>query len=240
MSLPTMPAIVRLELATLVLPDWHPEAYRSPSCVVYGYAVDHPDGVILFDTGVGAGDDLIGELYDPDWLALDEALDAHGMATASVIAVVNSHLHFDHCGQNPIFYNTDVPFFIGRIEITAVEEDSTYTIAEWALAPERQRRLLADDLTIAEGVTVLAAPGHTSGHQALLVESDDGRVVIAGQAVWDLQEFVDEVATESNVSAEEMRPVAVDTIRRLKALRPDQVLFAHCGHYTADEQQTST
>lgn len=230
-----MPRIVRLELASLVLPHWHPEAYRSASCAVYGYAVDHPDGVILFDTGVGAGNDLIDELYDPDWLALEDALRPHSMGIAEVAAVVNSHLHFDHCGQNPMFYDTDVPFFIGRTEIAAVEEDSTYTVAEWALAPERQRRLIDDDLTIAEGVTVLAAPGHTSGHQALLVEAGDRRVVIAGQAVWNLQEFIDEVATESNVSTEEMRPIAVDTIRRLKALRPDRVLFAHCGHYTVGQ-----
>lgn len=109
-----LPRIVQLNLASLVLPAWHPEAHRSPSCVVYGYAVDHPDGVIVFDTGVGADSQLIDELYDPDLVQLDQVLNGHRIELTSVVAVVNSHLHFDHCGQNPLFYGTEVPFFIGR------------------------------------------------------------------------------------------------------------------------------
>lgn len=229
-SLHELPRIVQLQLATLALPDWHPEAHRTPTCLVYGYAVDHPDGLIVFDTGVGANSELIDELYDPDVLPLDQALNANGMELTSVTAIVNSHLHFDHCGQNPRFFGTDVPFFIGRKEIDSVEQDPAYTIDEWALPPEAQRQLLDEDLAIADGVTVLAAPGHTAGHLALLVEADNGRVVIAGQAVWDVAEFVDEVATPSNVSDERLRPIAVDTIRHLKALQPDMVLFAHCDH----------
>lgn len=234
MSLRELPRIVQLKLATLALPDWHPEAHRTPTCQVNGYAIDHPDGPIVFDTGVGTGSELIDELYDPDVLLLDEALNAAGMELTSVTAIVNSHLHFDHCGQNPTLYGTGVPFFIGRNEINAVAQDPAYTIDEWALPPEDQRQLVDDDMNIADGVTVLAAPGHTAGHLALLVAADAGRVVIAGQAVWEVAEFVDEVATPSNVSDEEFRSVAVDTIRRLKALKPNKVLFAHCDHYEPD------
>lgn len=226
--------IVQLQLATLALPDWHPEAHRTPTCVVYGYAINHPDGVIVFDTGVGADSALINELYEPDLQLLDQALTASGMQLASVIAVVNSHLHFDHCGQNPLLYGSEVPFFIGRSEIDAVQHEPTYTIAEWALPPESQRHLVEGDVAVADGITVLAAPGHTAGHLALLVEADIERVIIAGQAVWDLAEFVDEVATPSNVADDELRPVAVDTMRRLKELEPSRVYFAHCGHYHPD------
>ena len=234
LSLHELPRIVQLKLASLALPDWHPEADRTPTCVVYGYAIDHPDGPIVFDTGVGADSELIDELYDPDVLLLDQALSTNGMDPASVRAVVNSHLHFDHCGQNPTFYGTEVPFFIGRSEIDAVEQDPVYTIDEWALPPQHQRHLVDEDMALAEGITVLAAPGHTAGHLALLIEAEAGRVVIAGQAVWDVAEFVDEVATPSNVSAEELRPAAVDTIRRLKALKPNKVFFAHCDHHEPD------
>ena len=41
---------------------------------------------------------------------------------------------------------------------------------------ESQRRLVDDDVAIADGVIVLAAPGHTAGHLALLVEADTERV----------------------------------------------------------------
>lgn len=59
--------------------------------------------------------------------------------------------------------------------------------------------------------------------------------MIAGQAVWNTAEFVDEVATPSNVADEELRPVAADTIRRLKAFRPETVPLAHCDHYSSSD-----
>ncbi len=238
-ALRDLPEIAQLQLATLALPDWHPEAHRTPTCVVNGYAIDHPDGVIIFDTGVGADSALIDELYEPDLRMLDQALTHSGMQLAAVTAVVNSHLHFDHCGQNPLLYGSEVPFFIGRSEIDAVQNEPAYTIAEWALPPESQRCLVDDDVAIADGVTVLAAPGHTAGHLALLVEADTERVVLAGQAVWNLAEFVDEVATPSNVADDELRPIAVDTMRRLKALEPSRVFFAHCDHYDPDPNGTA-
>ncbi len=234
MALRQLPAIHRLELATLTPPDWHPGAAQSPQCVVYGYAIDHPDGVILFDTGVGIDSDLIDELYQPSCLLLDRALGDCGMELESVTSVVNSHLHFDHCGQNPLLYGTALPFHIGRAEIDAVADDPTYTVAEWALPPDRQRSLVDADTEIAEGVSVLTAPGHTAGHLALLVESRNERVIIGGQVVWDVSEFVEELATPSNVADESLRQPTVESIRRLKALEPDAVYFSHCDHYSPD------
>jgi glyoxylase-like metal-dependent hydrolase (beta-lactamase superfamily II) len=35
------------------------------------------------------------------------------------VAVVNSHLHFDHCGQNPMYYGTDVRIFVQAEEVEA-------------------------------------------------------------------------------------------------------------------------
>ena len=238
MTLRDLPEIVQLELATLTLPEWHPEAGASGGCVVYGYAIDHPDGVIVFDTGVGAGNQLIDELYQPELVPLDQALAGAGLAIEAVSAVVNSHLHFDHCGQNPLLYGSDVPFYVGRSELATVEVEPTYTIAEWALPPDDQRRSVDEDRTIAEGVTILATPGHTAGHVAVVVEGPAERIVLAGQVVWNVAEFVDEVATESNVATDDLRAAAVDSIRRIKALDPSRVYFAHCEHCERSDLRT--
>ena len=226
-----MPRIERLDLAVVSLPEWHPEAHTDPSCSVYGYVIDHPDGAIVVDTGVGYGNDFIDEVYEPQRLLLDHALRSVGVAPESVVAVVNSHLHFDHCGQNPVLYGSAVPFFIQRSEVDEVEADPFYTDPEWALPPEAQRRLLDGDLTIADGVTILATPGHTPGHQSVVVEAGDERVVIAALAVWNSREFVDEEATASNVTVEGFEAAAVESIRRLKALRAHTVHFSHCAAY---------
>lgn len=87
MALSTMPRIATLNLATLTLPDWHPEAANDPVCHVYGYAIDHPDGTILFDTGVGLGNEFIDEVYNPETHLVAEELQNSGFVTDSVIAI---------------------------------------------------------------------------------------------------------------------------------------------------------
>lgn len=239
MALTSMPRIARLDLAVVSLPDSHPEAASSPSAVVYGYVIDHPDGAIVVDTGVGFGNDFIDEVYAPQRIRLDEALIGVGVDPTSVVAVVNSHLHFDHCGQNPMLHDSTVPFFVQQSEVDQVERDPFYTDAGWALPPLSQRRLLDGDLTIAEGVRILSTPGHTAGHQSVVVESADARRVIAGQAVWHWRELVAEDATASNVDVPELRAAAIDSIRRIKALRPDVVHFSHCSDYRTQTEPQS-
>jgi glyoxylase-like metal-dependent hydrolase (beta-lactamase superfamily II) len=234
-----LPRIERLDLAVVRLPDWHSEAPSQPTAPVYGYVIVHPDGPIVFDTGVGFGNALIDEVYEPQCAPLDEALAAARIDLGSIVAVINSHLHFDHCGQNPLLYGSGVPFFMRRLEVDEVERDRFYSDPDWALPPVSQRRLIDGDVEIAEGVTILSTPGHTPGHQSVMVESAAGRVVLAGQAVWALEEFVQERATVSNVFSDAYHDVAIDSIRRIKGFKPESVLFAHCAaHRSADVLRT--
>lgn len=233
MGLSSLPRIECLDLAVVHLPAGHPEADQA-TAPVYGYVIDHPDGPVVFDTGVGFGNAFIDELYEPECAPLDEALARAGVDIASVVGVVNSHLHFDHCGQNPAFHGAGVPIYVQQPEIDEVERDPFYTDPAWALGPVDERRLVDGDLEIAEGVTVIATPGHTPGHQSVLVEAGDGRIVLAGQAVWSLAEFVDDRVTDSNVFSVELRDDALESIRRIKSLRPDIVHFAHCAAHRVE------
>jgi len=63
-----MPRIERLHLADLTLPEDHPAARSGRDAVVFGFAIDHPDGVIVVDTGVGRGSAFIDEVYRPSVL----------------------------------------------------------------------------------------------------------------------------------------------------------------------------
>lgn len=236
MTLPSMPRIVRLDLAVVTLPHWHPCAAGWPTIPAYGYVIDHPDGVILFDTGVGMDNAFLSEVYAPVCHPIDDLLDAAGVDPTAVVAVVNSHLHFDHCGQNPSFHGSDVAFFSQAVEFDAVEADPYYTDPAWALAPPSQRRPLAGDEEIADGVRVLATPGHTAGHQSLLIEVGDERIVVGGQIVWDGDEYDAEEARDTNIIDEDLRDQAVDSIKRIKALRPRTVHFSHCAaRHRADD-----
>ena len=146
--------------------------------------------------------------------------------------MVNSHLHFDHCGQNPAMFGRAAVFYVQAAEIAAVEADRFYTDAAWAVAPAKQRRIVRGDVEIADGVTILATPGHTAGHQSVLVEAAGRRVVIGAQVAWHAEELASEVASSANVDPiPDLQAAAVDSIRRLKALHPETVHLSHCPAY---------
>ncbi len=232
MPLADLPRIERLDLATLELPAEHPAADLGRSVAVHGFLIDHPDGAILVDTGVGFGNAFIDELYQPSRAELGGLLAQVGVELDDVVAVVNSHLHFDHCGQNPALFGGATAFYAQAAEIDAVEADRFYTDATWALAPDRQRRTIQGDEQLADGVTILATPGHTAGHQSVLVEAAGRRVVIGAQVVWRADELASEVASRANVDPiPELQSAAVESIRRLKALEPEIVHLSHCPAY---------
>ena len=225
-ALSVLPRIERLHLADLVLPEGHPAAPGGGQAVVFGFVIDHPDGAIVVDTGIGRGHAFIDEAYHPRVQDLSAALSAVGVDPSRVAAVVNSHLHFDHCGQNPTYYGTSVPVYVQADEVEAARE-RFYTVSEWATVPDGQLRALRGDEALAEGVRILSTPGHTLGHQSVVVEAAGTRVVLATQAVWDIAEFHHEEASEANVDSEDLRAAALESIRRLRALDPDVAYFSH-------------
>ena len=90
-----------LRLAQVELPDFHPEAPGFDA--IYGFLVREGSDCILVDTGIGTGSPLIDRLYKPDRVELSVALAEVGSSLDQVTAIVNSHLHFDHCGNNSLF-----------------------------------------------------------------------------------------------------------------------------------------
>ncbi|MGH9017974.1 MAG: N-acyl homoserine lactonase family protein [Acidimicrobiales bacterium] len=221
-----LPRIECLLLADLVLPPDHPAATEARETPVFGYLIHHPDGVILVDTGVGRGNAFIDEAYRPTVVDLEDALADRGVDHRDVVAVVNSHLHFDHCGQNPGFYGLSVPVYVQSREVEAAAQPH-YTDPTWATVPSAQLRSVRGDEDLADGVRLMATPGHTAGHQSVVVEGPAGVVVIAAQSVWSVSEFETMEPDDTNIGHEDLREAAADSIRRLRALNPSAALFSH-------------
>ncbi|MGH3119033.1 MAG: MBL fold metallo-hydrolase, partial [Gaiellales bacterium] len=75
---------------------------------------------------------------------------------------------------------------------------------------------------------VIPTPGHTPGHQSLVVETSDGTIVLAGQALQSRAEW--EGATEPSASGRSSAPdphAYERSVERLRALEPVRVHFAH-------------
>src|SRR3954447_10306392 len=176
--------VLPLHLADITFPDWHP--LRGQTGQVLAFALRHETGLILFETGIGSGNQFIDDLYEIDRKDIAAELAAQGHGLADVRMIVNSHLHFDHCGNNPRF--PGVPIYVQAAEYQATREPY-YTVPEWVDFDGAEYVVIDGDAQVAEGVRVLSTPGHSPGHQSVVFDTADGPVVLAGQAIYSKAEY---------------------------------------------------
>jgi hypothetical protein len=95
---------------------------------VYVHIIDHPEARVLVDTGMTQLHPAVADM-DPRLYPLDE----QDFDLGSVDIVVNSHLHFDHCGGNHLFAGK--PVYVQRQELEDARNENDYTILEWVDPP---------------------------------------------------------------------------------------------------------
>jgi N-acyl homoserine lactone hydrolase len=223
-------AITTLRLAEVVLPSFHPEAPGSDT--IHGFLVRDGGAFVLVDTGVGTGSRLIDKLYEPDRVELPTALAAAGASLSQITAIVNSHLHFDHCGNNALF--PDIPIFVQRAELDAARQPD-YTVPDWVDFPGARYVPVDGRHKISEHLELIPTPGHTPGHQSLVVHSPDGVDVVVAQAAYTGAEFdcfrndpegpAMEAFIESNATWSKEPYLA--SVRAIEGLGPRRAFFSH-------------
>ena len=142
------------------------------------HAIEHSEGRVLVDTGMI---DSTPEL-DAEWGVRYDA----SLIPRDVVCVVNTHLHFDHCGGNRLFAGT--PIHVQRVEREAARAPG-YTIPEWVEFDGATYVEHDGEAEILPGVRLLPAPGHTAGHQIVVVETDEGPVVLGGDVGVSFEEL---------------------------------------------------
>ena len=158
------------------------------------------------------------------------------VAGREVLAHLITHAHPDHAGGSQLVVDRlGVPVWAGRGDAEAIEAGTPVVgdgIASGLLrrfgrfAPQRVERRLQEGDAVADGFTVLEAPGHTPGHLALWRESD--RTLLAIDAFANMNPF-----TRRRGLQLLPKPLASDvaqmkeSVRRLAALEPAVVHFGH-------------
>jgi N-acyl homoserine lactone hydrolase len=208
--------VTRLHLATL-------RGLDGRDWPVHGFVVRYPGGAVLVDTGVGGP-----QRWLDDWRVVNssvaDALDELDMTPGDIGLVINTHLHFDHCGQNAVFKHA--PFYLQRAELDRARQQSP-ELSDWFDFMNAGFELLDGDAEILPGLAVIATPGHTSGHQCVLVQSGNGRELLIGDGAYTPRQYLEPDAGElpdgqaSDVAAWQ------DSVRRIKSARPDRVHFCH-------------
>jgi glyoxylase-like metal-dependent hydrolase (beta-lactamase superfamily II) len=145
------------------------------------FAIRYGDGpVTLVDAGIGPAD-APARSWAPVPGRLPDELSAAGIAPGDVTAIVLTHLHSDHIGwampaTTPF---TEARVVVPRADVAAFaelrEEDLFRPLRE-----DGRLEVVDGDASIAPGVRVVATPGHTPGHQCVLVESGGERLLVTG------------------------------------------------------------
>jgi N-acyl homoserine lactone hydrolase len=140
----------------------------------YAYTIQHERGVVLVDTGMIDSTPELDEEYAP--VPHPENI------PRNVICVINTHLHFDHCGGNRLF--PGVP-----IHVQARELAEAHAFNDWVAFPGATYVEHDGEAEVLPGVRLLPAPGHTRGHQVVVVDTPDGTVVLGGDVAYSFREL---------------------------------------------------
>lgn len=226
-----------VELARRYFASWlgGAEAEELATPPVWSALLRTPEGLILFDTGLhpvhvrrpdatfGPQSGLRVVMSDED--AVLARLAALGVRPEEVTVVVNSHLHFDHAGNNGAFPNAT--FVIQREHLAFAKGRPNFPAVYWD-HPDL-RYLPADGRTrIAKGVEAVPTPGHAPGHQSLVVDlAETGRVVLCGDAA-----FTRENLERGEIPAPDQR-AAMESLALIRSLVQGDLDRAFTSHDAA-------
>lgn len=152
-----------------------PEGHTMPVNV---HLIEHPDARVLVDTGLTQLHPAIADM-DPRLYPLSE----QDFDIESVDIIVNTHLHFDHCGGNHLFPGK--PTYVQRQELDDARNQNDHTIPDWVDPPGMHYVPVDGEFDLLPGLRLLPAPGHTRGSQIVVIDGEAGPTIIAGDtAVW--------------------------------------------------------
>jgi glyoxylase-like metal-dependent hydrolase (beta-lactamase superfamily II) len=194
---------------------------------VRSYLVVHPRGVLLWDTGIA---DSIAELPDGQRImesiifrvpkTLASQLADIGCSPTDVDYLGLSHLHIDHVGNVGLF--PDATIVMQKAEYDAAygpdAEQLTYMPEAYAaLFKDRIRTVVGDYDVFGDGSVVMKPlPGHTPGHQALLVSlRRTGRILLAADLAYSAQDYADTVLRNSNFDLEQTRQ-SIEAVKQME------------------------
>jgi len=157
---------------------------------VPAYTVEHPEGLVLVDTGLHPGDpeQRYGAMarmfgWDASW-TIDREL---GPALDDVRFVVLTHLHFDHAGGLDLVPRS-ATVVLPKADLDADPEENGFQPLDYETGHPRVEVEGRYDL-FGDGAIVLhPTPGHTPGHQSVQV----GDVLIAADACYFPENLDDE------------------------------------------------
>ena len=202
------------------------------NCPVITYIIDHPDGRILWETGVSSA---YSEEWLPDWqwlvdlsavtpeVCLEEQLKKLKLGPEDFRYVIQGHLHTDHAGGLRLFKDSTTEILVHEDELKHVaqvkEPENFFVPADWDFLLDKKPTTVSGDVEIMKDVWLVSLPGHTPGTMGLRVKlPHTGWVVLACDSIHTHENYgpppVSNILTMDPMqwasSVEKLRSVAVE------------------------------
>lgn len=149
---------------------------------ITAWLIKTPDEDLLVDTGISDQDlkrYLFGQLYEHRQ-SIEEALEKRGSSPSRIKTIIQTHLHYDHCGNNRLF--PDAKVIIQEKELAFARAPHPVFRGSYnpAFFESSKFEVVDGEKEIAPGIAVVPVPGHTPGTQAVIVELKDRKAALTG------------------------------------------------------------
>jgi glyoxylase-like metal-dependent hydrolase (beta-lactamase superfamily II) len=165
---------------------------------VPAYLIVHPQGKVLFDTGLNIAvrqekERLLGPLAESQEIDFPAGADivSHlsrlGVAPGEIRFVVNSHLHYDHCGGNAFFPNATMVIHAKEwraSHMKVMQDAGVYNPVDFEHMASVMHLTCEQDLFGDGTAVVFPTPGHTPGHQSMRVKLASADIVLAADCCY--------------------------------------------------------
>jgi glyoxylase-like metal-dependent hydrolase (beta-lactamase superfamily II) len=195
-----------------------------------GFVVTGDGHVTLIDTGFGLpGQKRAGTIAGGRML---ERLAELGIRPADVDRIMQTHLHFDHCGWlieddggKLTFPNATVYLHRRELEYWTSAESDDNRLAAFArsriepVCAAGRVQVFDREFALSEALTALPTPGHTPGHSSVLLTSDGDHALLLGDVAHhpihlDHPDWVPEIDLDPHESIRSRRKMAALAVER--------------------------
>jgi N-acyl homoserine lactone hydrolase len=204
------------------------------------YLITHPQGNVLFDTGghpdlVRDPRSRLGDAADMYEITMREGDDIVSqlrridVSPADVGHVVQSHLHYDHSGCIKFFPEATVYAQHEELQFAfwpAVYQRALYIPADFD-GPVRWRELRGEHDIFGDGrVVCIPTPGHSPGHQSLLVRLEQRTILLVADATY-LLEKMRERALPAVVWSPDAMVASWERVEEIERREPAELICTH-------------
>lgn len=149
---------------------------------------------ILVDTGM-SNTEIAGKYHhpgsvQPEGYAIYEQLDKLGIKCEEITDIIFTHLHWDHVYYLDMFKNSKI--YVQEIEYKFAKKPiplyyKSYEYPSLGLTPQFNNKefiLLEGECEVMEGISVYPTPGHSVGHQNVVIQTTDGDYHCCGDLIF--------------------------------------------------------